>query len=67
MEEELKSIEQIKYGILLNYLKVVERSGVNGSLRPNATLMVILNGIRSNLLSKFILKMMALMIKKHFP
>lgn len=52
--------------MLLNYHKDVRELGVNGSLRLNATLMVISNDIKPDLLPNVSLKRKALIIKRQF-
>ena len=66
MKDELKSMNIMKYGILLICLKVVSQLAVNGFLRPNTTQMAISNGTRPDLLPKVLLRKMVLISMKHF-
>jgi len=67
MKDELKSMTHNDVCDLMKLLEGCKRElGVNGSLRLNVTLMAISNVIRPNLLSKVLLKMMTLIIRKYF-
>ena len=54
------------FRISFNCLKVLNESGVNGSIRQNVTQMEILNGIKLDLLPRVTLKRVVSFIKRHF-
>ena len=58
---------RIKFGISSNCLKNTRKLIVNGSLRPRATLMAILNDLKLDLWPKFSLKKKALITKRPPP
>ena len=56
MKEELKSMKQTMFEILLNCQEIIKESGVNGSLRQSATQKAILKDIKPDLLLRVILR-----------
>jgi len=63
---DLNQWHKMTYEILLNFQKDARELGVNRSLRLSVTLKAISNITRPDLLSKVLLKKMALTIKKLF-
>ena len=66
MKEELKLMEYNEVWDLVILPEVVKQSGVNGSLRPSATLMTVLNGTRPDLLPNVSLRKMVLIKTRPF-
>ena len=66
MKDELKSMDKTMFGISFNCLKVLNESGVNGSIRQSTTQMAILNSINLDLLPRVTLKRVVSIIKRHF-
>ena len=56
----------MKFGILLNWLKIVKELSINEFLRPSTTQMAMSNDIRLELLLKVLLRKMMLTMKRPF-
>ena len=58
--------DELKFGTLLKYMKVINESDVNRFIRPNETQVAILKDTRLDLLPKVLLRKITLIKKRTF-